>query len=681
MVKKIILPSLLALSMLQAEVATEITVASVYVSVLQRAPSKAGLTYWMNTNLPIENIASSIMEQPETKEKYPDGLTHEDLIQNVYQNVFDRSPDTEGFEYWSQQFTMSTFSVSSFILSVVNGAQGDDEKILNNKTGVGLAFAKSDSTDIDEAKNVVSDITAEEESVTKVITKYSLTKTFVKITKEYKTQVKQEAIVKYEAKLNEAKKAQEEADKKALEAKKAKEEADKKALEAKKAKAEADKKALEAKKAKEKAEKEAQEAEAEEEESSSSTTTTTTTTNNDSGDNTTTGSAPSLANIGAQTYTVDTTIDTLSFTNSGGVVTSCTVSPDLPAGLSLADDCNITGKPTTETASAIYQVTGTNGDGNDTADVNITVDDAPVATPTATGTSIIISDANLSNHTIDLNGTTDGVFQIIGWNGQGEHNTTDNNGTLSDFNATAGTVSYKSNVDANITDTFSFVTTNSDDINSSEAIVTITANAQEATPPASNPPVLNNISDTQKYTVDTAITTLSFTNSGGAVTSCTVSPDLPTNLTLADDCNITGTPKDINSSTKYTVTAHNDDGNDTATVTIEVISKITSDDLDAQIGNVDINVTDANTTAKALFNEGDSNTSYKYYIVDWSDGSSEHNTTDNVGTLSSFKSDKGTVSYILNGDTNISDSFEYYISTGDVNSTQFTVEINATVGD
>ena len=65
-------------------------------------------------------------------------------------------------------------------------------------------------------------------------------------------------------------------------------------------------------------------------------------------------------------------------TNSGGKVTSYSVSPSLPAGLSLnASTGVISGTPTTLSAVASYTVTASNSSGSTTASLSITVNDAP----------------------------------------------------------------------------------------------------------------------------------------------------------------------------------------------------------------------------------------------------------------------------------------------------------------
>jgi hypothetical protein len=75
----------------------------------------------------------------------------------------------------------------------------------------------------------------------------------------------------------------------------------------------------------------------------------------------------------------------------------------------------------------------------------------------------------------------------------------------------------------------------------------------------------------QTYTKGSAITELTFTNTGGAIASCTVAPALPVGLALdANNCKITGTPTAVTSTNNYTVTAKNDTGEDSAIVSITV---------------------------------------------------------------------------------------------------------------
>ena len=63
-------------------------------------------------------------------------------------------------------------------------------------------------------------------------------------------------------------------------------------------------------------------------------------------------------------------------TSTGGAVVSYSVSPSLPAGLSLDTSTgSISGTPTAVTSSATYTITATNTGGTDTATMTIVVND------------------------------------------------------------------------------------------------------------------------------------------------------------------------------------------------------------------------------------------------------------------------------------------------------------------
>ncbi len=86
--------------------------------------------------------------------------------------------------------------------------------------------------------------------------------------------------------------------------------------------------------------------------------------------------APNIANQTAQIYIQDTAITPLIFTNTGCAISSCEVSPLLPAGLGVNIDdnnCVISGTSTMASVSQIYTITATNVTGDNTATVYITV--------------------------------------------------------------------------------------------------------------------------------------------------------------------------------------------------------------------------------------------------------------------------------------------------------------------
>jgi len=165
---------LLAVSAYAGTVATQENVAKLYVATFNRAPDSAGLDYWLNdSGLDLEEIASSFFNQPETLSTY-DGLDNEAFVKAVYENLFNRTAEQAGIDYWVGELDAGRVAKAVFILAVINGAQdsedSQDATILTNKTTVGIAFADAGLNDGDQAKSILADITADTSTVTSALT-------------------------------------------------------------------------------------------------------------------------------------------------------------------------------------------------------------------------------------------------------------------------------------------------------------------------------------------------------------------------------------------------------------------------------------------------------------------------------------------------------------------------------
>jgi hypothetical protein len=125
----------------------------------------------------------------------------------------------------------------------------------------------------------------------------------------------------------------------------------------------------------------------------------------------------------------------------------------------------------------------------------------------------------------------------------------------------------------------------------------------------------------QTYTKDVAISPLAFVNSGGAVDSCDVTPELPAGLAVAvnnNTCEISGTPTVVADTATYTVTGTNDTGSDTASVDITV-NDIPNEAPTANAGD-DVSVlvnTEVTLTGSGTDNDGE------IVSYSWADDSGE----------------------------------------------------------
>jgi PKD repeat protein len=240
------------------------------------------------------------------------------------------------------------------------------------------------------------------------------------------------------------------------------------------------------------------------------------------------------------------------------VIDSFTVSPALPAGLTLARTTGIiSGTPTTATSTANYTVTARNVAGSTTVVLSVTVVAPPVGlsyrqnpVTYVTGTAITPDSAVLTGGSAIDSFTVSPVLPA----GLTLAKTT---GIISGTPTTAIAAASYTVTARNIAGT-------------ATAVVSITITSA-LLPPAN----LTYSANPASYIVGTAIAANNPSSSGGTVASYSVAPALPAGLTMSTTTGvITGTPTVAKGSANYTVTATNASGFTTTAITITVYTAV-----------------------------------------------------------------------------------------------------------
>jgi hypothetical protein len=166
-------------------------VATVYDALLGRGADLAGFNYWLQQQYggisqkgalaSTQDIANAFAGSDEAKAIYPllanpKAATDAQVVSfvdSVYQNLFGRTADAGGEAYWAGQIKQAIAagqSVGSFVVTVANGAQGNDITALLNKAQVNLEYVNqqnalqttwSPTTDQSAAAALVAAVTAD----------------------------------------------------------------------------------------------------------------------------------------------------------------------------------------------------------------------------------------------------------------------------------------------------------------------------------------------------------------------------------------------------------------------------------------------------------------------------------------------------------------------------------------
>jgi hypothetical protein len=126
-------------------------VAEIYLATMGYAPEAEGLDYWVKNiqTRPEWNptaVAQSFFDQPLVQEQYPAGQDADTLIQALYQNIFNRPADAEGFAYWRAELAAGRVRRNQMVIALINGGWNNPESTADmarfgNRVKVALAFA------------------------------------------------------------------------------------------------------------------------------------------------------------------------------------------------------------------------------------------------------------------------------------------------------------------------------------------------------------------------------------------------------------------------------------------------------------------------------------------------------------------------------------------------------------
>jgi Ca2+-binding RTX toxin-like protein len=100
-----------------------------YVAAFMRAPDKGGYEYWLNaaTANGLPATLGTIFSLDVVKAIYPAAMTSAQFVTAIYGNVFNKTPDTEGLNYWKGFIDRGTLNRGELVLLMINVGLGTPE--------------------------------------------------------------------------------------------------------------------------------------------------------------------------------------------------------------------------------------------------------------------------------------------------------------------------------------------------------------------------------------------------------------------------------------------------------------------------------------------------------------------------------------------------------------------------
>ena len=148
-------------------------VTAVYVAYYGRAADPAGRDFWSNrldeAGGDLTAIIDAFGNSAETAQRFGTE-TDQDAVKTLYRQIFNREPEEDGLEFYTEQLAQGTLTRETVALDILNGAKNEDATIVENKLEAAENYtdtlsATSAEVTVANSRFVVSGVGVDETSV------------------------------------------------------------------------------------------------------------------------------------------------------------------------------------------------------------------------------------------------------------------------------------------------------------------------------------------------------------------------------------------------------------------------------------------------------------------------------------------------------------------------------------
>jgi type III secretion system FlhB-like substrate exporter len=122
----------------------EEAVEQLYVAYFKRPADVAGLNFWTKAVATgTTELASKVLSQSAEYQATIKGLSKEQIVDNVYLNLFGHHGDSAGLKFYSDALASGAIGVDQAVRGIISGAQAQDRDVLENRTVAAELFTTS----------------------------------------------------------------------------------------------------------------------------------------------------------------------------------------------------------------------------------------------------------------------------------------------------------------------------------------------------------------------------------------------------------------------------------------------------------------------------------------------------------------------------------------------------------
>ncbi|MYM68820.1 DUF4214 domain-containing protein [Pseudoduganella sp. FT55W] len=132
------------------------SIQQLYLAYFNRPADAAGLDFWAKSvaaGTSLATISATFAATPEYKATF-NGLSNDQVVNQIYQNLFNRKPDAGGLKYWSDLLTNKVLTIDNVVAQVTasalqDPAKGADTVAVQSKIAAAVKFTDYLNTNVD----------------------------------------------------------------------------------------------------------------------------------------------------------------------------------------------------------------------------------------------------------------------------------------------------------------------------------------------------------------------------------------------------------------------------------------------------------------------------------------------------------------------------------------------------